>query len=702
MPQRSSAILLYGALLGIAMPATASTQDLAPNKWTILGPYSNPSVNGRRTGLDVDHLKGEASLRRPSGKTAVGRSVDLAAIFPDSENKVAYAYGVIKSPKAQTLTALFGSDDGAKVWVGGQLVHRIDAGRALNPEEDTFPVPLIKGENPILIKIENGSGGWGFAFSLPNEKAMKARAELDVIRSLPDREIVPRAHAGFGRLLAGSEFPQLVWKDGLLVAPYLKDLSLKVRWFNQEGLEVQRASSPGLYLAWVESETRNGSPLQRILTFCLPTPEVGDTLSNPLVQASLLHPSPQSPVPALANAWPSARVALLALGSSRAAENLFSTDEGAIWTAALMGWKPEGSSTLAWVGAVNQLQLKVKMAALGMKARPLRAPVELSAAAPRLREGTDSEAGMKPGTAAKVKAILEEWSKEEGKPFSAVIARRGVAFVYQGFGVEKDAVFYPASIGKTLFGLVFAQFADQGLVKREQPLGDFLPVFPKTGPKAITFRGCLTHTSGTSGHGTYGGWSNPTLEAAFSLWLPSLTPHERFTYGGDGNNLAMKALEVISGIPAPSLLERQLFGPLGVKIIQPDGGWSSEATSWDIAKVGQMMANRGSYGGYRFLSEEGFAAFLPIKVQTVMKSLSDPNLEWGDAVSYMPDPDGPRTAGALGPNVIGHGSASSSILRVDLDSGLVVVIGRYGVGKEEAYVAGRVKLMKALKEGLAP
>jgi hypothetical protein len=43
-----------------------------------------------------------------------------------------------------------------------------------------------------------------------------------------------------------------------------------------------------------------------------------------------------------------------------------------------------------------------------------------------------------------------------------------------------------------------------------------------------------------------------------------------------------------------------------------------------------------------------------------------------------------RQENALGPNVIGHSSMSSSLFRVDLDTGLVVVMGREDVGNRRS------------------
>src|SRR5438105_11667412 len=121
-----------------------------------------------------------------------------------------------------------------------------------------------------------------------------------------------------------------------------------------------------------------------------------------------------------------------------------------------------------------------------------------------------------------------------------------------------------------------------------------------------------------------------------------------------------------------------------------------------------MLANRGAYGDRRFFSEETFERLLPTRLAAKYPQLDDPVLEWGIGLSWMFDPGGYmrlnprlRQENALGPNVIGHSSLSWSIFRVDLDSGLVVVMGRDGVGDLMMHQEYRRKAMRLLKECVA-
>jgi len=54
-----------------------------------------------------------------------------------------------------------GSDDGVRVWLNGRVVHDHLLGRGVAKDDDLVPVTFRKGDNRLLMKVENGGGGWG-------------------------------------------------------------------------------------------------------------------------------------------------------------------------------------------------------------------------------------------------------------------------------------------------------------------------------------------------------------------------------------------------------------------------------------------------------------------------------------------------------------------------------------------------------------
>ena len=161
----------------------AEAQGQYFQSWLIAGPFPNP----RDKGYEVDHLTelgGERKARgrvagefkAPDGKTYRWKKVtspklpevDLAALFEENTRVLAYAYARITSLKEQTVRATFGSNDGIKVYCNGKLVFQRHVKRNLMPDEDEAYLTLTKGNNHLLLKIDQGKGGWGFSFRLPD------------------------------------------------------------------------------------------------------------------------------------------------------------------------------------------------------------------------------------------------------------------------------------------------------------------------------------------------------------------------------------------------------------------------------------------------------------------------------------------------------------------------------------------------------
>ena len=59
-----------------------------------------------------------------------------------------------------------GSDDGIKVWLNGQLVHRLEAMRGYSRDSDSANVRLKKGANHLVVKLSQLAGSWGFGVAV--------------------------------------------------------------------------------------------------------------------------------------------------------------------------------------------------------------------------------------------------------------------------------------------------------------------------------------------------------------------------------------------------------------------------------------------------------------------------------------------------------------------------------------------------------
>jgi hypothetical protein len=76
-------------------------------------------------------------------------------------NRVAYATTWICCDSNLKGRFEIGSDDGVKVWLDDQVVHRNDAARPLKRGEDVAPVDLPLGWHRITMKVTQGGGHWG-------------------------------------------------------------------------------------------------------------------------------------------------------------------------------------------------------------------------------------------------------------------------------------------------------------------------------------------------------------------------------------------------------------------------------------------------------------------------------------------------------------------------------------------------------------
>jgi CubicO group peptidase (beta-lactamase class C family) len=218
-----------------------------------------------------------------------------------------------------------------------------------------------------------------------------------------------------------------------------------------------------------------------------------------------------------------------------------------------------------------QLALKLKLAGLQDKVHPLQPPRKRALGrATFLHEGSSAEAGMKPGTKEKIDAICKAWADDSGEPFVTLVARHGVIVTHEAFGkertgksVDRDYRCEVFSIAKTITGVMFSQFMDQGLIDLDDSLASVFADYPKNDPHVPTFRMGFTHVSGLIGHGTWGGVDNPWLDNVVLNGIDANEPGKVYDYSGQGYDLAAAAMQVVNGKGYVRLFTEHLFGPLG-------------------------------------------------------------------------------------------------------------------------------------------
>jgi CubicO group peptidase (beta-lactamase class C family) len=351
---------------------------------------------------------------------------------------------------------------------------------------------------------------------------------------------------------------------------------------------------------------------------------------------------------------------------------------------------PTAAQTPEIVNDEIHFQLKRFLLGKTENQKSLLPPRPASKPGTQLRPGTPDEAGFAEDAPQRIREVCRRWIDDSGEPFAVLIAKDGVIFFHEAFGqradgtaVTVDTPRFMASITKCMSGLMLGQFVDQGLLDIDDPVGRFLTDFPTEGEKAITFRHCFTHTTGLTGHYEFGGMHNPWLENAIALGLEELPVGKVHEYNGMGYDLAGKAMEMAAGKSAFRIMHEYLFGPLGMThTVLDDMATCSTSTPLDIARLGQLILNGGTYGDKQYFSPETLSRLLPCELNPYFPAIQK---NWGIGITWMntDDPEAQTTGRRhlFSSRVVGHGAASSAVLRVDLENRLIIVQTRNQAGR---------------------
>lgn len=346
-----------------------------------------------------------------------------------------------------------------------------------------------------------------------------------------------------------------------------------------------------------------------------------------------------------------------------------------------------------WVGLKRKLY--------GFDARydkPFARPFKMDGPpAATVREGTLAEAGMKADAADKIDAVLTEWSKDTDEGFAVCIARHGVIVLHKAYGTRDGRPMtiadksQMASATKCISGSMMLTLIDQGLLDLDHEAGEYLP--PLKGLKgangrALTVRHLYTHTSGIAGMAHWGDEMND-MEERMAMMVPTLKVGEAYAYNGAGLELACKILEAASGQSLPEFYRTRLLEPLGCVELFDAGraSYGTRAAPLAIAKILQMILNKGAYGPWRWFSEETYKQMLPIDLEakTGVKGTYGMGTAWFNH-------DG------LSPSCFGHGAASSATIRIDPANDLVIAMTRNSAGKNFDKYHGR--FIRAVTDGV--
>jgi CubicO group peptidase (beta-lactamase class C family) len=167
-----------------------------------------------------------------------------------------------------------------------------------------------------------------------------------------------------------------------------------------------------------------------------------------------------------------------------------------------------------------------------------------------------------------------------------VVYERGFGFANLEWKIPNDerTKFELGSITKQFTALLVLQFVQDGKLKLDGHLSDYLPYYRRDTGNRVTIHHLLSHTSGVPNFTAAPGFlDGPDSRRKYSVQEFArdhcsgnleFEPGTKFAYSNSGYFLLGAILEAVSGKAYEQLLEQRIFGPLGMK----DSGYThSEA-----------------------------------------------------------------------------------------------------------------------------
>jgi CubicO group peptidase (beta-lactamase class C family) len=215
-----------------------------------------------------------------------------------------------------------------------------------------------------------------------------------------------------------------------------------------------------------------------------------------------------------------------------------------------------------------------------------------------------------------------------------------------GFAVLKDGKLIAAfnehkplnvySISKAVTSLAAGRLFTEGRwANVDAPLSSLLPGFDTDPKGAVTLRQLMSHTSGIRDARDPNGrvtreWNTARDRLALARTLPIDTPPgTAFKYNNQGPFLVAAAVERTAAEGLHPFLLRTLFEPMCIA----KSSWLTDRTgraagyagltisAFDLAKLGQLLLNRGLWGSRRLLSEDWIRQSALTSSQSVNKQV---------------------------------------------------------------------------------
>jgi len=158
--------------------------------WEVAGPYFEAGQDWQYVydhAFQPESPEGGDVQWQPLAHTSIQEPwiVDLGKLY-GGDQRCVYVRAAVWSDERREARLEVGSDDGVKVWLGGQIVHSAAVSRGHSPFEDKISITLESGWNPLLLKIVQIGGGWGFSCAVRSSDGSPLSGVR--VRARPDGE----------------------------------------------------------------------------------------------------------------------------------------------------------------------------------------------------------------------------------------------------------------------------------------------------------------------------------------------------------------------------------------------------------------------------------------------------------------------------------------------------------------------------------
>lgn len=472
-------------------------------------------------------------------------------------------------------------------------------------------------------------------------------------------------------VFSAGEFPKFHWKNEILVENEIGKFPLNVTYYNNDFQKVNTANKPGRYGAVIEGTTSNGFKVKRFVTLFCSDVEFDDYSKNVPVKINKLNEYGITD-----KVWSlyDNNLERFSFGSFKYFPQ--KNSDAAIF---LAGMKDLADSKINYDNPRNRdrqwwITLKAKLDGKNNLTNPLSIPKKIDKHSfPFINDFVQLASFYKKDQIEKIENLCNEWAVQGEVPNVTLIVHKGKIIFYDTFGLDengkpinKDSKIWMASITKMLTGVLMMQFVDQGLIDLDDPVSKYLNEFE--GNNKLTLRHLFTHTSGLEFAGEWASDWNVSLENQVAHVLPLVDVGKSFSYNRVGYALAGKIIERLTGKAIPYLFQENIFSPLGMISAYSDNTYGGlYCSSIDLARLGQMLLNKGTYNGFKIFSQHTFVKMLPMKLMVGDR-------EWGIGTSRM-------SGNGLSESAYGHGAASGSVFIIDPQNDLIIISARNKPGK---------------------